>query len=162
MKRVIYMLVLFACGGDPVRDRAEEGLGPEAPGESPGPSHRAGQPCTTCHRVDGPARAFVVGGTIYVSPTDKRGAAGIIVVFDDRNGSKRQVMTNDVGNFFIASQDWSPAFPIGVALYDGDTPIGIKTRIAREGSCAKCHSDPRGPTSAGALYASELARSPLR
>jgi len=158
MKRGLFtcLLVLVACGGDPVRDRAEEALGPEAPGESPGPRHRAGQPCATCHRDDGPARAFAVGGTIFVSPSDKRGAEGIVVVLADRNGSKRQATTNDVGSFFIASAEWSPAFPIAVTIYAGDGAIAMKSGIAREGSCAKCHSDPRGPTSVGALYLSEL------
>lgn len=162
MKRVFLTLILAACGGDPVRDRAEEALGPEAPGESTGPKHRAGQPCTTCHRDDGPARAFAIGGTIFVAPTDKRGAEGIVVVLADRNGSKRQATTNDVGNFFIASEDWSPAFPIGVTLYEGGVALAMKSGIAREGSCAKCHSDPASPTSAGALYASELRRSVAR
>ena len=40
---------------DPLRDREIEALGDEAPGVSPGPEHRPGQPCVLCHSDGGPA-----------------------------------------------------------------------------------------------------------
>lgn len=145
-------MVAVACGGDPVRDRAEESLGPEAPGEQPGPTHRAGQPCAVCHRDDGPARAFVVAGTIFERAGEKKGAEGIVVELADRAGARRQVITNAAGNFFVASEDWPAAWPVTAKLViDGETRA-MKTLIQREASCAKCHSDPSGPKSVGALH----------
>lgn len=146
MKRAICTLVLVACAGDPVVDRAETALGPEKPGEIPGPYHRAGQPCTTCHRDDGPAPSFAVAGTVL-------GAGGVTVDLVDHGGARRTVVTNDVGNFFVTSEQWAPQWPITVKLSSGEKTVAMKTAIFREGSCAKCHRDPKGPSSAGAVVA---------
>ena len=147
MKRALHTLVLIACAGDPVVDRAETALGPEKPGEIPGPYHRAGQPCTTCHRDDGPAPSFAVAGTVL-------GGGGVTVTLADRGGARRTVVTNDVGNFFVTSDEWSPQWPITVKLASGDgTTRAMETPIFREGSCAKCHRDPKGPSSAGPVTA---------
>jgi hypothetical protein len=155
MMRAICILLtalVFSCGGDPMRDRAEDALGPEAPGETPGPTHRAGQPCAVCHREDGPARAFVAAGTIFERRGERKGAEGVIVELTDRFGARRVVMTNAAGNFFVNRDDWPAAFPVGVRLVVDGQPRAMQTVIQRESSCAKCHSDPSGPTSAGALY----------
>lgn len=144
--------VALGCGGDPVRDRAEDALGPEAPGEQPGPMHRAGQPCAVCHREGGAAQAFVVAGTVFEKRGEKKGAEGVVVELSDRMGTRRQVVTNGAGNFFVALDDWPAAWPVIARLVVDGEPRAMKTVIQREPSCAKCHSDPSGPTSAGALY----------
>ena len=64
-------VVAAASGGvlscyDPVHDQEVAALGGEAPGVSPGPTHRPGQPCNVCHGGVGPANLrFSVAGTVY-------------------------------------------------------------------------------------------------
>jgi hypothetical protein len=144
----------LAIGGtsgctDPVRDAEIEALGPEAPGETPGPEHRAGQPCLHCHSKGGPAEAhpFALAGTIFETPAfDSKPAANITVQFVDANGNAQRSeppVTNDVGNFWLPLEDWPDmAFPIRVGLYNdpGKPPIQVmNSLIGREGSCNFCH-----------------------
>lgn len=134
---------------DPVRDAEIEALGPEAPGESPGPEHRPGQPCLHCHSKGGPAEAhpFALAGTIYeTSAWDSKPASNVTVQFVDANGSAPRSdppVTNDVGNFWLPLEDWPDmAFPLRVGLYDdpGKPPIQVmNSLIGREGSCNFCH-----------------------
>jgi hypothetical protein len=158
MKRVICMMLpslWLACAGDPVRDEAEAALGPEAPGEQPGPLHRAGQSCTTCHRDEGSARAFAVAGTIFARAGERRGAEEVVVDLSDARGSRRRAVTNVAGNFFVAADDWRPVWPVRAKLVVGGRERAMESVIQREGSCATCHSDPRGPASAGPILAEE-------
>lgn len=150
--RVIYMLLvaLAACAGDPVLDQSVSDLGEEAPGVSPGPLHRAGQPCTVCHQDGGKARAFTIAGTIARSADDHTGVEGITVELLDSAGARRSVTSNAVGNFFVLADDWTPLWPIAtrVVLPNGKDKR-MQTPIFREGSCAKCHGLDRSPRSAG-------------
>lgn len=137
----IAQLVIPACY-DPVHLDAVANLGPETNGVEPGPSHRAGQPCSTCHGDEGPARrAFSIAGTLY----NLRGMpeplnAGSVNV-TDATGESRTTRSNEVGNFFIARSDWDPTFPLEVAIEADGIRRGMVTRIGRDGSCAVCHRD---------------------
>jgi hypothetical protein len=128
-------LALFGACGNPAHDDAVAALGPEAPGVTPGPTHRPGQPCLTCHGGLGPAsEQFSIGGTAYetqrlpladgapastspplvgatVQLTD---SSELTDASDASSGSATQTTTtNSVGNFFILESDWAPVFPIG-------------------------------------------------
>jgi hypothetical protein len=164
--------------GDPIHDVEVTALGPEAPGVSPGPNHRPGQPCLLCHGGLGPGNTtFVTAGTIYASEyaagtTSYLGASGADVHLIDATGSTHEALTNASGNFYVTSDMWNPVFPIGEYPIDSGMagnditvapggvampfPIPMKTSIGRGGeyaSCAYCHFDPPGPTSPGHIYA---------
>jgi hypothetical protein len=110
----------------------------------------------------------VVAGTVFTLPDP--GAppfAGVTVTLYDAtpsptstdagvpSGSTTSTMTNTEGNFFIRKGDWSPVFPIHSAslTYPGTTfSPEMHTHIGRDGSCASCHFDPRGPNARGHIY----------
>ncbi len=164
-----------ACA-DPVHDAEVSALGPETPGVPPGPTHRPGQPCLTCHGGDGPANAtFVTAGTIYQSGYSVTAGtaylplvAGVVHLIDS-TGATYEALTNAVGNFYVTPGAWNPTFPLGDRPVDGGQldyisvyPAGMPTQgssmqshIARGGvyaSCSYCHFDPPGPTSPGHVY----------
>jgi len=170
-----FLAIAGACA-DPVHDDEVAALGPEAPGVPPGPTHRPGQPCLTCHGGSGPAGTqFSIGGTVYTTqrlPLPDGGAPpasppldNATVTLTDSTNSTYSTTTNSAGNFFIPLTDWAPVFPIGGA--EGDAGFATKhetqitaapetvymvTQIGRDGSCADCHSYPPGPLSPGPLY----------
>jgi len=120
-------LATLACS-DPTHDAAVAMLGPEATGVDPGPLHRPGQPCLVCHGGEGPASAtFVTAGTVYVNPY----TAGTTVYAPqfpgsvhlvDATGSAFSASTNEVGNFYVAPDEWSPMFPLGGLSQDSGIP----------------------------------------
>lgn len=151
---------LAACA-DPVHDQLVQSLGPENPNVPPGPMHRPGQPCLACHGGEGPASLqFSVGGTVYAVRNQPQPAVGPCVQIEDIQGRYwTSAATNAVGNFFVAEADFSPNFPIRMALIsalDSCATGGIlqqmETYAGRDGSCADCHSKPANQTSAGPVY----------
>jgi hypothetical protein len=132
---LLVVSVALACLGacaNPVHDDAVSALGPEASGVSPGPTHRPGQPCLTCHGGQGPASVqFSIAGTAYenqrLPPVDGEATAasaplvGATVQLTDSSdlndamtsASTGTATTNSVGNFFILASQWAPVFPIG-------------------------------------------------
>jgi hypothetical protein len=176
---VLWVLGAAAAGGlscgDPVHDAEVSALGPEPGPYPPGPLHRAGQPCLTCHGGLGPASAeFVTAGTVYVNQYMAATAlepyaplVGGIINLVDANGvvATPAPTTNSVGNFFVTADQWDPVFPIGgpnASQQISVAPAGqatnttpMLTHIARGGvyaSCAYCHFDPPGPTTPGHVY----------
>jgi hypothetical protein len=146
----------FACA-DPVHDQTVDSLGPETPGVPPGPLHRPGQPCLACHGGDGPASLqFSVGGTVYAVRDQPAPALGPCVQIEDIDGDFwTSAPTNDAGNFFVAETDFAPNFPIRLSLVTCSSGVilqQMQTYAARDGSCADCHSSPKGTTSAGPVY----------
>lgn len=146
------LLLLFAIAAvssiaacwDPVRSDAVEALGPERKGVLPGPSHRPGQPCLTCHGGDGPGSPqFAAAGTIYSAEGIAEPIEGVNIVLVDSIGAKRSAVSNEVGNFYIATDEWMPVFPLRVELEDMRADEkGVKkmiTSIGRSGDCATCH-----------------------
>ncbi len=144
---LVVLLCAFAASSasctDPVRDRRIEELPPE---DGPGPDHRAGQPCLLCHSEGGSAELrFAVAGTVFEneSPT-ARGAPGIVVKFIDGLGRGPTIdpITGPSGNFFVPADDWDPAYPFYVGLYEPGKSEPIQrmvTSVNREGSCNFCH-----------------------
>jgi hypothetical protein len=143
-----------ASCGDPVHDDDVAALGPEAPGVSPGPDHRPGQPCLVCHGGAGPASAqFSFGGTIYEIPGSTVGYGGATVKLTDANKLEATATTNSVGNFYVFASQYGPTFPVDVELDQGATfKNPMFTHIGRNGSCAWCHFGSAGPTTPGHVY----------
>jgi hypothetical protein len=131
---------------DPVHDDAVAALPPEAQGVPRGEFHRAGQPCTTCHGPEGPAKQFSIAGTIFWQPysSSKVGANQAIVSIVDSLNNQIQLTTNCVGNFWVTPEAYNPAFPILVSVFkDGQTYTqAMVSEIGRASSCADCHREP--------------------
>jgi hypothetical protein len=144
-------LLLGACG-DPVRDRAIDELGPEVPGVPEGPLHRAGQPCVLCHSDAGGEEPFSLAGTVYIDAASATPIDGVEVHIVDSSGRKFSTITNCAGNFMARPSDYSPNFPCWVSLRSGNVFREMDSPIYREGSCAACHREPRGPSSAGRVF----------
>ena len=141
-----------ACNIDPVHTNAVNALGPEVGGIPQGEFHRAGQPCTTCHGDEGPAKSsFTIGGTVFYGPANTAapvGVGNVSVTLEDDSGSQFTTTTNCVGNFWVSPGDWPghPQFPVLVTI--SGTPAGsylqqsMQSHIGRQGSCAACHQIP--------------------
>jgi hypothetical protein len=147
-------IALLSCS-DPVHDAEVAALGPEVASVPPGPLHRPGQPCLTCHGGDGPATAtFAVGGTIFKTADAREGIAGVVVTVVDSaaaGGVQKSATTNAAGNFIIGNSNFTPVFPLhDIKLeYPGlSTPQIMHTRVGREGSCGSCHFDTAGGSEA--------------
>jgi hypothetical protein len=124
---------------DPVHDQAVDALGPEAPGVSPGPYHRPGQPCAVCHAPQGPANlVFTLAGTVYQHADSAEPLQNAIVRVVDSAGNRAFTGTNCVGNFYFQQSDFDPVFPVWTTVvYQNEIPMS--TPIFRNRSCAKCH-----------------------
>jgi hypothetical protein len=147
-------LALVSACNDATHDIQVGMLGGEDPSVPQGPFHRPGQPCLVCHGGQGPASAqFSVGGTVYMFQTSKQTpATGATVQVEDINGSVGTSTVNTAGNFYIPSSQWQPTYPTLPKVTLGNMPQSMTTHVGREGSCAKCHSDPTSPISAGHIY----------
>jgi len=138
-------IVLGAACANPVHADAVAALGDEAPGVSPGPDHRPGQPCLTCHGGDGPGPDFAIAGTIYETRGRNKPLEGVAVTLTDANRDTRQPVSNSVGNFYLRAEQWSPTFPVFVNLNYADPATGknvsidMLTRLGGNGGCAFCH-----------------------
>ena len=161
-------LALLAGCWPSVEEEAARDLGPEV-GEE-GPTHRPGQPCLACHgeRYSPGEAVFVLAGTVYERATDPRGLYGAEVRMTDAEDRTFTVLTNQAGNFMVAAGDddegegegylrvpFRPTFPIRVDVRRGATEKVMRNVIGREGSCAACHTDPPGATSAGKVFVVE-------
>lgn len=138
------LALIIASSGcyDPTHLDAVKNLGPEAPGESPSPTHRAGQPCLTCHGGDGPADVtFAVAGTLYLTRGGREPLVGGKVTITDERGESRPATSNEVGNFFILEKDWVPAFPLTVKIEAQGIKREMVTSIGRNGGCGSCHRE---------------------
>jgi hypothetical protein len=149
------MTASFACV-DTAHDDQVKALGPEQPGVAPGPDHRPGQPCITCHGGSGPATLQLsVGGTVYQYRDDtSQPAVNALVQIEDVTGKTWTVKTNTVGNFFVTEADFQPHYPtqMSVTSADGANSQQMGTLANRDGSCADCHTPSPGPTSPGPVF----------
>jgi len=146
VKRLLIVAVLGACVLDPVNDDRSADRGEEAPGVPKGPLHRPGQPCLACHDE------FVAAGTVYGVRGEKAPLKDVVVTLTDVNGAAQAVTTNEVGNFYLKQDQWSPTFPLHAAVTFGNTTATMSSIIGRDGSCATCHLDPASRISAGPVY----------
>jgi hypothetical protein len=122
---------------------------------SPGPTHRPGQPCLVCHGGSGPASLTLsIGGTVYDTQGQAPPSGGASVQIEDVDGHVFVTMTNDAGNFFLTPQQFTPRYPIQMQVTspDGTMTQQMLTHSSRDGSCADCHYNPPGPTSAGPVW----------
>ena len=161
MRRGVVVLLLAACV-DPVHDAQIEALGGETTGISPGPLHRPGQRCLTCHGGQGPADLeLAVAGTVYQTRAVDSPplAGGTVAIYDATQlpdgGAPRTAVTNAAGNFYIPASSWSPVYPlhdISVTIAGLAQPTPMHTNVGRDGSCATCHFLPEGRASHGHVY----------
>lgn len=142
------MGVLLAGCDDPVVDAAVDRLGDEVDGVPQGPTHRSGQPCLLCHSE------MTVAGTVFQKATNDIPVEGVQVHLTDSAGATHEATTNCVGNFYVTDNQWDPVFPLLVSLSFPTSGVTIKmeSKIGREGACAACHSDPKGPSLIGHVY----------
>jgi len=147
------LLAPIACV-DIVHEDEVQALGPEAPGVPPGPLHRPGQPCVTCHGGSGPgSQQLAIGGTVYAVQGESAPAVGAVVQIEDIDGHFWTVQTNEAGNFFVTTAEWQPHYPVGsIQVTLGDVTQSMFTHVGRDGSCADCHQATPGPTSPGPIY----------
>jgi hypothetical protein len=148
---------LVAACANPLLDDRIEALPDEDPGGE-SQFHRHGQPCLLCHGpYEGAEPELSVAGTLFYLPESADyskafpvgGTDGqkFLVRVIDANTETRDLRANCMGNFFVAREDWDPAFPllVQVLLQDDDDPellkinVEMATRIGREGDCAFCH-----------------------
>jgi hypothetical protein len=149
-------IALAGLGGtcDPVHEDAIAALGDEAPGVRKGPLHRAGQPCLLCHdgAIGDPAK-FSVAGTVYVNQNSLLPAENATVTLTSFDGSPPYTTTtNAAGNFYVEPSQYTAAYPMKVSVTYRNVLVKMNSDVGREGSCAACHTDPAGPTSAGHIY----------
>ncbi len=148
-------VVSVACV-DETHEEEVAALGPEQAGVPPGPTHRPGQPCLTCHGGSGPAKTqFSIGGTVYETEGQLMPSVGSTVVIEDIEGNLWTTSpTNSAGNFYVYLSDFAPHYPTqpSVVPEDGAQTMTMATHISRDGSCADCHANPAGPSSAGPVY----------
>jgi hypothetical protein len=152
--RLAIVLVFGASGCiDPVHDERVASLGPEAPGVEEGEFHRPGQPCTVCHGDKGPGSpSFGVGGTVFEASSGRTPLVGAAVRMIDERLRTLVLTTNEAGNFYAESDDFSLSFPLWVSVDWGGRSVDMLTPVFRAGSCAECHADPAGPASVGHVY----------
>ena len=156
MKRLLLLAAVAsfagACNEPVLRDRAES-LGPDPGHYEEGPLHRAGHPCTWCHAQGGSASPyFDLAGTVYAYRDSNEPLAGVTVRLFDNAGRQATLGSNQAGNFFFGEDDLKLDFPLWVQLeYQGEV-TAMQTPIFRERSCAACHLDPAGTSSAGRIY----------
>ncbi len=145
---------LFSLGAcDPVQSDAVASLGDEAPGVKKGPTHRPGQPCIVCHDgAIGDPPAFSVAGTVFVAEGDRTAANRATVALTDSTGKTYSTTTNTAGNFYVAPSEFTPNYPMKVAVTYGGVTVKMTSLIGRDGSCGGCHTDPAGPASPGHVY----------
>jgi hypothetical protein len=154
---------------DPVHDQEVAALGPEQ--GPPGPLHRPGQPCLTCHGGAGPAKFQMgVGGTVYENQGGGDPAPGAVVQIEDIDGtiwtgqsSAFPTLTaNAAGNFYLPADNFAAHYPtqMTVTSQDGTVSQPMLTHVGRDGSCADCHTLTEGPTSAGPVYLNAASTNP--
>jgi hypothetical protein len=164
------VLLGMGCIGISPEQAREDALGPEEPGVSQGPYHRAGQPCLRCHGEEHTpgGQVFVLAGTVYRRPGDERGVQGARVEVTDAAGHQFTARTNRVGTFFVSAggrgEDavqyddgrvripYRLEFPLRVSVRDGELEQEMRGLIWREGSCAACHAGNPSASSNGVIY----------
>ncbi len=158
---MVVSAIVSSCA-DPVHDQLVTSLGPEDPSIPQGEYHRAGQPCTACHGPEGPAKTeFSLAGTIFWSGGVAQYSGSVVGVNDavvsveDSLGTQSLIHTNCVGNFFVRPSDYTPAFPVLVAVFAGPKNLytsKMATQISRATSCAECHFDPVNYNTPGHIF----------
>jgi len=167
---IVAALGLMACES-PVNDDQITCLGGEQPGVPTSAFHRPGQPCIVCHGdYQGDKPIMAVAGTIFATPSNPVPVEGVRVRLTDSAGSTKDATTNCIGNWWIDSDAWMPAFPLRAEIVcpstapdDPDQPprrLVMGTRITRDGSCAGCHIGPPAQDSPGWIFCGKTMPQP--
>lgn len=148
---VVCTVLALACEGTSDSEDAIATLGPEQAGVSQGPLHRAGQPCLVCHNGT-EATKLSVAGTIYARQDAADPLSDVRVELIDAIGMRYTAATNCAGNFFVRPSDFTPTFPLWVAIERDGIRQEMESPINGDGSCGSCHAAEEGPRSAGRVY----------
>jgi hypothetical protein len=150
-------IALTACA-DPVHDDAVAALGPDPTNAPPGPLHRPGQPCLVCHDGGGPASlVFATAGTVYQDATDPPPLVGATVMLTDSTMNVMRAQTNCAGNFFIEAVDWMLTGPVHIEVDYGSMNAQMVSHMAKQTSCAQCHTGTLSPMSVQQVYLNPTA-----
>ena len=137
-----FAVALVAACYDPVHQDDVAALGDESPSVPPGPFHRPGQPCLTCHSGDGPGDSvFAIAGTVYQVRGGTLPLDSATITITDAKGDSRGILSNGAGNFFVRESDWKPTFPVRAMIESNGIQRKMTTTIGRNGACATCHRD---------------------
>lgn len=104
-----------------------------------------GANCLSCH-TGGEAGAWTVGGTVFSDGLGARGASNVTVVVTDSKGTKVEMNSSSVGNFYT-SKKLVP--PLSAKLLRGGQVVEM-ARTVNTGACNSCHSC--GGSAGGKLY----------
>ncbi|TKC99011.1 carboxypeptidase regulatory-like domain-containing protein [Polyangium fumosum] len=141
---------------NPLQEGAIADLGPESPAIPLGPLHRPGQPCLVCH--DGAeATELTVAGTIYERADATKPIPDVLVHLVDARGTAYVTATNCAGNFFVRPGDFTPEYPMRVAIERDGFRQEMESPVNVDGSCASCHTNDPSPRSAGRVYLLSVA-----
>jgi len=165
MRRSLYLLLCFFGIGaclDPVTHDEQNALGGEIEGIEPGPRHRSGQPCLTCHgdeRTQTPV--MMAAGTVFRKKGSNDRAEGAVITISDAKGKVRKKTANDRGNFYVTVDEWpDPVYPLESRIdftdSDGAWIATMVTRIGRNADCNRCHQGDGDPSHAQRTYADEV------
>lgn len=150
---VVAILAVVSACYDPVHADEVAALGPEAPGVPEGPTHRAGQRCTTCHDGRGPGEPeFSIAGTVYRVRGQTAPLVDGKVTITDATGRALELTTNSVGNFYIERDKFDPVYPLKTFVQGEGSFARMTTTIGRDGGCATCHRSIGDPQHVEAIF----------
>ena len=121
----------------------------QAVGASTSPQMEPGGDCIGCH-ASGEGPGFVIAGTVMNAlrdDTNCAGVAGVTVRITGSDGQSVEMVTNEVGNFYLQPPA-AIVFPYMAEISRGGVTVPMLTpRASGETDCASCH------TAAGAFLA---------
>jgi hypothetical protein len=140
---VVVALLLAVTGGC----RNDLGIPPkvcstQAVGASTSPQMEPGGDCIGCH-ASGEGPGFVIAGTVMNAlhdDTNCAGVAGVTVRVTGADGLFVEMVTNEVGNFYLGPPT-AIAFPYTAEVSRGGVTVPMLTpRASGETDCAGCHT----------------------
>jgi hypothetical protein len=100
-------------------------------------------------------------GTLYLDQASSQPVANADIVVVDAAGREQRVRSNCAGNFYFDDRGGWPRFPVWTSVEVDRHRIDMESPIFREGSCAACHFDPAGPSSAGHMFLTDDPLEPV-
>jgi mono/diheme cytochrome c family protein len=115
----------------------------QAVSSSPSERMEPGGDCIGCH-ASGEGPGFVIAGTVMNAlddDTNCAGVAGVTVRIKGADGAQIELVTNEVGNFYLRPPAGTLAFPFSAEVSrNGVTVPMLTSRSAAETNCASCHT----------------------
>ena len=105
-----------------------------------GETMRPGETCIGCHKQEGEGPLYAIAGTVYPTAHEPDSCEGssarATVEITDKNGVKRTLTANEVGNFFF---EGTLALPYTATVtYQGRTRAKVTPQSI--GDCNSCHT----------------------